>query len=119
MSLGFGESDFDYLHMPMTTDIGQRLQPLSLGYVFVNCVRPEIASKVVARIFGHDFGMRRGSKPVHAGIAKVQGAEANMQHVQAVSREKLRSRGFSRRTRFFNFYRREGTGWALVQGGSS
>jgi hypothetical protein len=79
-SLGFESTDFDYMYMPLDNRAIAGLKRKSnLGYMFVNCLSPEIASRLAVAMFDHQFSARRSSKPVHATLATTQGVSPNVE----------------------------------------
>jgi len=115
VELGFQETDFDYMYMPLDnrTRRGGRggvQRPSNLGYLFINCVTPEIASRFVWAIYDYDFPDRTTKKPVRATMATTQGVKANVQNLVASWRKNKSMRAF----RTNDVYLRNSAAWQLI-----
>jgi len=86
-------------------------RPSNLGYLFINCVTPEIASRFVWAIYDYDFPDRTANKPVRATMATTQGVKANVQNLVASWRKNKSARA-SYRTN--DVYMRQGAEWQPV-----
>ena len=76
-ALGFPLQDFDFFYMPHRC--GDRGLKANFGYMFLNCVTPEIAQLFALAIKHHPLGRKDAMcERVCCSVAKVQGVQANI-----------------------------------------
>ena len=77
--LGFTAEHFDWMHLPTRVRRGKKSQGSHFGYMFLNCVTPEIAQLFALAIKHHPLGRKDAMcERVYCSVAKVQGVQANI-----------------------------------------